>query len=64
MGKVMKKRKPVVLLICEGRNKTEKNFFNNFNTRDNSFVLKILDCESTDITSTYNKNSIKKLHHA
>lgn len=48
-------RKPIIALVCEGRNKTETNFFNHFNKRDNAFILKIIPSESTDP-----QNMIKK----
>lgn len=50
-----KRRKPIIALICEGRNQTEKLYFNHFNKRDNSFNLKIFSCEATDPKSMAKK---------
>ena len=52
-----KKRKPVILLVCEGRNKSERLYFEHFNNRNNSYGLKIKDCESTDIMSMAKKTN-------
>ena len=32
-AKFTKTRNPVIVLVCEGRNKTESKFFNHFKTR-------------------------------
>ena len=50
-----RKRKPSVFIVCEGRNKTEKTYFNHFNERNAPFTLHIKDCESTDIVSMAKK---------
>lgn len=46
--KYQRNRKPMIVLICEGKNKTERLFFSHFNKRENKFNLKILDSEATD----------------
>lgn len=43
-----KRRKPVYALILEGRNKTEKLYFGNFNTRNAPYILKLISAEDTD----------------
>ncbi len=43
-----KRRKPVCALILEGRNKTEKLYFGNFNTRNAPYILKLISAEDTD----------------
>ena len=43
-----RKRKPVIVLICEGRNQTESKYFNHFNNRENPYNLKIVPSEATD----------------
>ena len=50
-----KQRIPIIVLICEGRNKTERLYFNHFNYRAAPYNLKIEDCESTDIESMVRK---------
>ena len=50
-----RKRKPSIFIVCEGRNKTEKTYFNHFNERNASFNLRVFDSESTDITSMAKK---------
>ena len=47
--KFKKERKPLIYIVCEGRNKTERTYFNNFQDRNAPFVLHIRDCEDTDI---------------
>lgn len=44
-----RKRSPIILLVCEGRNKTEKKFFSHFQQRDSKYKLIIKDSEATDI---------------
>ena len=46
-----RKRKPSVFIVCEGRNKTERAYFNHFNERYAPYNLRIVNCGSTDITS-------------
>lgn len=43
-----KSRKPVIAIICEGRNQTETKFFRHFQSRENKYNLKIFSSESTD----------------
>lgn len=43
-----RREKPIFLLVCEGKNKTETLFFKNFISRENNFNLKIDSCEATD----------------
>lgn len=47
----LRTRKPVIFLVCEGRNKTERTYFNHFVVRDSKYTLKIFDSEATDIMS-------------
>lgn len=47
------KRKPVIVIVCEGKNKTESNYFKNFISAN--YNLKIKDSEATDIQSMANK---------
>lgn len=47
-AKFTKTRNPVIVLVCEGRNKTESKFFNHFKTRENPYNLKIIPSEATD----------------
>lgn len=54
-----RQRKPSIFIVCEGRNKTERTYFNHFNERYAPYNLRIENCESTDITSMAQKaNSI------
>ena len=46
-----RQRKPSIFIVCEGRNKTERTYFNHFNERYAPYNLRIVNCESTDITS-------------
>ena len=41
-GKVRRKRKPVVLLVAEGQNKTEKNYFQHFSTPESKYAVKVV----------------------
>lgn len=43
-----KQRKPIIVLICEGRNQTETKYFNHFNKKENPYNLRILPSEATD----------------
>lgn len=47
----LRTRKPVICLVCEGRNKTERTYFNHFIVREANYTLKIFDSEATDIMS-------------
>ncbi len=44
-------RKPVIYLVCEGRNKTERIYFNHFIIRESNYTLRIVNSEATDIMS-------------
>lgn len=44
-----KSRKPIILIVCEGRNKTETLYFNHFNLRTAPYRLKVENSEATDI---------------
>jgi len=57
-AKFTKTRNPVIVLICEGRNKTESKFFNHFIKRENPYNLKIIPSEATDP-----KSMAKKARH-
>lgn len=50
-----RKRKPSIFIVCEGRNKTERTYFNHFKERTAPYNLHIVDCESTDISSMAKK---------
>ena len=41
-GKPQRKRKPVVLLIAEGQNKTEKLYFWHFSTPESKYAVKVV----------------------
>jgi hypothetical protein len=53
--KFKRKRKPSIFIVCEGRNKTERMYFNHFNERTAPFNLHIVNCESTDVTNMAKK---------
>lgn len=50
-----RQRKPVIALVCEGRNKTERKYFNHFKDRYGLYNLFVYDSESTDILSMAKK---------
>lgn len=50
-----KQRKPSIFIVCEGRNKTEKTYFDNFKERSAPFNLYCKPCESTDILNMAKK---------
>ncbi len=50
-GKNCRTRAPIIILVCEGRNKTEKLYFEHFRQRDSKYRLIIKPCESTDISN-------------
>lgn len=52
-----KNRKPVIFLVCEGRNQTERKYFNHFKERDCPYNLYIEGCEATDVQSMANKSA-------
>lgn len=43
-----KRRKPMVVLMVEGRNQTETLYFNHFITRNAYYILKVFSAEDTD----------------
>lgn len=43
-----RKSKRVILVACEGNNKTEKNYFNGFSGRDKNYVIKFVPGNETD----------------
>lgn len=53
-----RQRKSVVMLVFEGKNKTEHNYFKHFNKRENNFNLLLVDSPETDITGMA-KNALK-----
>ncbi len=53
-----RQRKPSIFLICEGKNKTERTFFNHFNLRTAPYNLHIFDSENTDIISMAKKAAL------
>lgn len=42
-GKVRRKRKPVVLLVAEGQNKTEENCVQHFRTTESNYAVKVVE---------------------
>ncbi len=53
-GKELRKRKPTYLMVAEGRNKTETNYFSHFQSPKRNYVLRIIKAGSnTDIESLY-----------
>ena len=54
-----KQRKPIIVLICEGRNKTEIIYFRHFLKRDNKFNLKLIPSEDTSINGMVKKGENK-----
>lgn len=47
-GKIGKKRKQLILIGCEGKNKTEKNYFKEFNQRQKKFTIQPAKGNRTD----------------
>ena len=43
-----RKSKRVILVSVEGKNKTEKNYINNFSSREKDFVIKVVPGNETD----------------
>ena len=44
-----RQRNPYLLLVCEGRNKTERKYFFHYKVRELPYQLKIRDSEATDV---------------
>lgn len=60
-GKYNRKSKRVVLVSYEGKNKTEKIYFNNFSNRENDFILQVVPGNETDPINLV-KQTIKKIN--
>ena len=43
-----RQRSPILLLVCEGRNKTERKYFSHYKVRELPYRLEIRDSEATD----------------
>lgn len=54
-NKYRKTRKPIISIICEGRNKTESTYLKHFIRREHNYNLKIFDSVDTDIRSFIKK---------
>ena len=53
-GVPRRKRKPTYLIIAEGRNKTETNYFSHFQDQEKPYILRMVKAGSnTDIESLY-----------
>ena len=44
-----RQRNPIILLVCEGRNKTERKYFSHYQVRECNYKLVIKDSEATDV---------------
>lgn len=44
-----RQRSPILLLVCEGRNKTERKYFSHYKVRELPYRLEIRDSEATDV---------------
>ena len=44
-----RQRSPILLLVCEGRNKTERKYFSHYKVRELPYRLAIKDSEATDV---------------
>lgn len=44
-----RQRSPILLLVCEGRNKTERKYFSHYKVRELPYRLEIKDSEATDV---------------
>lgn len=60
-GKYSRKSKRVILVSYEGKNKTEKIYFNNFSNRENNFILQVVPGNETDPINLV-KQTIKKIN--
>ena len=52
-----RQRSPIILIVCEGRNKTERIYFSHYQTRDSSYRLLIKDSEATDVMGMAKRTS-------
>lgn len=50
-----RERKPLIYIVCEGRNQTERTYFNHFKDRYAPYNLYIENSEATDISSMAKK---------
>lgn len=46
-----RQRNPIILLVCEGKNKTERKYFSHYQIRESRYRLVIKDSEATDVMS-------------
>ena len=44
-----RQRSPILLLVCEGKNKTERKYFSHYKVRELPYRLEIMDSEATDV---------------
>ena len=44
-----RQRNPIILLVCEGKNKTERKYFSHYQVRESHYRLAIKDSEATDV---------------
>ena len=44
-----RQRNPILLLVCEGKNKTERKYFSHYKVRECRYRLEIKDSEATDV---------------
>lgn len=44
-----RKRNPIILLVCEGKNKTERKYFSHYQIRECNYKLMIKNSEATDV---------------
>lgn len=44
-----RKRNPIILLVCEGKNKTERRYFSHYQIRECNYKLMIKNSEATDV---------------
>lgn len=59
-GNYSRKSKRVILVSYEGKNKTEKIYFNNFCNRENDFIIQILPGNETDPVNLVKQTIQKK----
>ena len=56
----IRKSKRVILISLEGKNKTEKTYFENFNCREKEYIIKVVPGNETDPANLVNQ-TIKKV---
>ena len=44
-----RQRSPILLLVCEGKNKTERKYFSHYKVRELPYRLEIMNSEATDV---------------